>query len=108
MPDDPITEPITPEPLSESLAAYNVVSDIVTGVNVRWNDNKFQAVFILVSMIFMSVAGTTLGFLFGGKETPWFIGTVMGTFAGMVFGVFASGIYLMLYRAFRHIRGQHD
>jgi hypothetical protein len=31
-----------------------------------------------------------------------------GGFTGLVVGFFASGIFLMIYRAVKHIRGQHD
>jgi hypothetical protein len=33
---------------------------------------------------------------------------MFGAFAGLVVGVFSSGIFLMVYRAIRHVRGKHD
>lgn len=35
-----------PQTVSSGQAADNAVSDTVTGVNARWSDNKFQAVFV--------------------------------------------------------------
>jgi len=33
---------------------------------------------------------------------------LIGSFAGLVIGIFGSGIFLMIYRAARHISGKHD
>jgi ABC-type microcin C transport system permease subunit YejE len=38
---------------------------------------------------------------------PWFGGALIGAFAGLIMGVFGSGIYLMVYRALQHLKGDH-
>ena len=89
-------------------AAYNVITDTVTGVNVRWSDNKFQAVFVFASMVLISLLGAVLAALNARWHLPWYGGALIGSFAGLVIGILASGIFLMVYRAARHIKGKHD
>ena len=89
-------------------AAYNVVTDTVTGVNVRWSDNKFQAIFVSASVVLASLTGAVLAALNARWNLPWYGGALIGSFAGLVIGIFASGIFLMFYRAARHIKGKHD
>jgi len=89
-------------------AAYNVVTDTVTGVNVRWSDNKFQAIFVFASIVLASLTGAALAALNTRWNLPWHGGALIGSFAGLVIGIFASGIFLMFYRAARHIKGKHD
>jgi uncharacterized membrane protein YeiB len=36
------------------------------------------------------------------------LGAVVGGFVGLFAGLFGSGIFLMVYRAVRHVRGKHD
>ncbi len=96
------------KPLSSERAAYNVVTDTVTGVNVRWSDNKFQAIFVIVSVLIVSIAGGVGAALIPESDFPWYGGALIGSFAGLVFGIFASGIILMFYRALRHLKGKHD
>lgn len=101
-PDDPS------HPAGSDQAIYNVVVDTVTGVNARWSDNAFQAIFIAVSVAVIAALGALLAFLNPSWNLPWFGGALFGGFAGLLFGVLASGIYLMLYRANRHLKGKHD
>lgn len=89
-------------------ATYNVVADTLTGVNARWSDNLFQAVFILVSMMLAAITGVALAALNVQWGLPWFGGALIGALLGMVLGLFGSGIFLMIYRAVRHMRGKHD
>lgn len=77
--------------------SYNVVTDTVTGLNLRLRDNLLQGACILVCILI----GAGLGSRGGG-------GAFVGGFLGMIVGVFASGIFLMIYRAIRHLRGRHD
>ncbi|QDT63030.1 hypothetical protein [Calycomorphotria hydatis] len=86
------------EKVSSAQASYNIVSDTVTGVNVRFSDNLFQAIFIVVSIFICSGVGILIG------AGP---GALLGAFAGLVLGVLASGFLLMIYRAIRHIQGKH-
>jgi hypothetical protein len=94
--------------LTSSRAAYNVVTDTVTGVNVRWSDNKFQAVFVVISIIVAASLGALLAAINTQWNLPWYGGALIGSFAGLVIGILASGIFLMFYRAARHLKGKHD
>ena len=96
------------ENISAGHAVYNVVSDTVTGLNVRKSDNRFQAMFILAAALVLAAVGAILAALNGDWELPWFGGALIGGFAGLVIGFFASGIFLMVYRAVRHLQGKHD
>ena len=97
-----------PEGISSGQAAYNVVSDTVIGLNVRKSDNKFQAIFILIAVLLLAAVGTLLALLNSDWGLPWYGGAMIGAFAGLVIGVFASGIFLMFYRAIRHLNGEHE
>lgn len=96
------------EDVSAGKAAYNVVADTVTGVNVRKSDNLFQALFILAAIVVSAGVGAGLAAVYGGQDLPWFAGALIGAFAGLVVGFFASGIFLMIYRAVRHMKGKHE
>jgi hypothetical protein len=79
---------------------YNIVSDIGTGVNVRWRDNLFQLATIGVSLF--------LGILIGVLVVQdRILGAVVGGFLGVLVGLFGSGIFLMIYRFVRHLLGDH-
>lgn len=97
-----------PQEISPGHAAYNIVSDTVTGVNVRARDNLFQAAFIGVTMFLLAAVGAILAWLKSQWGLPWFAGALIGAFAGLVIGFFASGIFLMIYRFARHIQGRHQ
>ena len=94
--------------VSSGVAAYNIVSDTVTGVNVRKSDNKFQAIFITVTVAILASVGAILVILNTDWKIPWYGGAMIGTLAGLIIGVILSGIYLMVYRAWRHLRGHHE
>jgi hypothetical protein len=81
--------------------AYNVVSDTVSGVNVRMRDNLLQAAIIF----FCLVLGVGIGFLSVRDRAT---GAVLGGFIGLLVGLFGSGIFLMIFRAIQHARGRHD
>ena len=93
------------------LDGYNIVSDTVTGVNFRKSDNMFQLKVITVCVLIGVPLGALAGALFSDSETRMIAarggGLGMG-FAGVVLGLFGSGIYLMVYRAVRHFKGKHD
>jgi len=55
-PESPFTPPEQTTP-SDAKKAYNVVTDTVTGVNLRWSDNKFQAVFVAGSVVVLAPLG---------------------------------------------------
>jgi hypothetical protein len=94
--------------ISPEHAAYNVVADTVVGLNVRKSDNKFQAIFIVVSILLSAAVGAVVVALNGQWEMPWYAGALAGAFAGLVIGFFASGIVLMVFRAVRHMQGKHE
>ena len=94
--------------ISPGHAAYNVVSDTVTGLNVRKSDNIFQAIYILVGIVLLAAVGAVLAALNSDWDLPWYGGALIGAFAGLVIGFFTSGIFLMIYRAARHMKGKHD
>ncbi len=102
------SETSQPVNISSTHAAYNIVSDTVVGLNVRRSDNKFQAIFILVAMLVSASVGAGLAVFNSGGKLPWYGGALIGAFAGLVIGVFASGIVLMIYRAVRHMQGKHE
>jgi hypothetical protein len=89
-------------------STYNVVTDLVTGVNVRGSDNKFQAIFIGLSVLPLALIASINVALNPSWNMPWYGGAMLGAVAGLIFGLFASGIVLMIYRAMRHLRGKHD
>ena len=81
--------------------AYNIASDTVTGVNVRMKDNLLQGIIIAACL----VLGAAIGAVAVRERIP---GALVGGFAGLLVGLFGSGIFLMIFRAVRHIRGRHD
>jgi hypothetical protein len=87
------------EPAAEP-NAYNVVSDTVTGANLRVKDNVYQALAIVISL----VLGVAIGAL---ATTDRITGAALGGFAGLLVGLFGSGFFLMVYRAIQHARGRH-
>ncbi|RCS41361.1 hypothetical protein DTL42_22640 [Bremerella cremea] len=93
---------------SELKEAYNLVSDTVVGVNVRKSDNVFQMKFTFVATLIVAIMGAVATGANPSWQLPWYGGALIGGFAGMVLGVFASGIFLMIYRVIRHVHGHHD
>lgn len=94
-PEDTPKQPLT------GRQTYNLIADTVTGANVRWKDNLYQGLAIVVCLI--------LGILIGlvAAEDRAF-GASVGGFVGLLAGLFGSGIFLMIFRAIRHKQGRHD
>lgn len=80
---------------------YNVVTDTVIGPNLRVRDNVIQGVSILVCLVIGAIVGALL-------IEEWLPGALVGGFGGLLIGLFGSGIFLMIYRGLRHMRGRHD
>jgi hypothetical protein len=101
----PTVEYQRPLPPGQSLSGsqtYNLVSDTVTGVNVRWKDNVYQ---LLAGAIVSVVAALCVA---GAKSLPFAPAIIIGIIGGFVLGVFGWGIFLAIYRGLRHARGKHD
>lgn len=114
--DNPSASPVvpaegTPSNSTTGREAYNIVSDTVVGMNVRKSDNLFQLKVILVCVLTGVPLGAIAGALLSDSNDR-LVGAVGGGlglgFAGVVLGLFGSGIYLMIYRAVRHLKGKHD
>jgi hypothetical protein len=80
---------------------YNLVTDVVAGPNIRLRDNLIQGLAVLIALLL----GVVLGLLVAHDPL---MGALVGALLGMVIGLFLSGIYLMIYRAVKHMKGQHD
>jgi hypothetical protein len=98
---DPKPPEDTPKQPLTSRQTYNLVTDTVSGPNVRLKDNLYQGLAILVCLIL----GSLIGLLVATDRLP---GALLGGFAGLLVGLIGSGIFLMVYRAIRHARGRHD
>ncbi len=103
-PDDPQRETGSPLPRTPSSVPpeAKVVFDVVAGPNLRWRDNLFQAVAILISI----PIGVGLGWFLMPSDAG--MAMVLGGFGGLLVGLFGSGIFLMVWRAIAHLRGRHD
>ena len=80
---------------------YKVVSDTVTGANIRLKDNLYQGLAILICLLL----GALIGFL---TQKDRLSGALIGGIIGLLVGLFGSGIFLGIFRAFRHAMGRHD
>ena len=87
---------------------YNIVTDTVVGPNVRVRDNLMQAGITAGGLIAGMPAGWLYARLNGWDEGDQIGCAIVGGFLGLVVGLFSSGIFLMVYRAVRHVRGKHD
>jgi hypothetical protein len=94
-PDDISTQPMT------GRQAYNLVTDIIGGPNVRLRDNLYQGLAILVCLLL----GAGVGSL---AMAARLMGALLGGFIGLLAGLLGSGIFLMIYRAVKHAQGSHD
>ena len=114
--DNPSVPPVVtahgiPDNSATGREAYNIVSDTVVGLNVRKSDNLFQLKVILVCVFLGVPLGGIAGAMLSDSSNR-VLGAVAGGvglgIAGVVLGLFGSGIYLMIYRAIRHAKGKHD
>ena len=124
MPSNPVNPPSTPNPISEPPVypkeptknttsvreTYHIVSDTVVGMNIRKSDNLFQLKVILVCCFSGCLIGAIVGAILSDSNhrLSGVIGGGIGLgFVGVILGLFGSGIYLMIYRAVRHWKGEH-
>jgi hypothetical protein len=99
------TPPPLPPKIITDRQVYNLVSDTGVGVNIRREDNLYQALAIFVCTAIGAVIGC---FIDLGGGSPWWAGAIVVGIGGLVVGFFASGIFLMVYLAIKHLRGEHD
>lgn len=92
---DPRKNP-PPPPVPAKSRDDRRTSDTVTGINLRWKDNLFQAIFIYVFMMLGGAIGAAFNWFAYG--TAVFFGLGVGVIAGLLLGTFLSGFALMLYR----------
>jgi len=88
----------TPAPPNDEPSAYNVVTDVAAGPNLRLKDNLFQAIFILVSIAIAAGAGAFIARADPGPA----VGAILGGILGLIGGTLLSGGFLMIYRLFKH------
>jgi hypothetical protein len=81
---------------------YNMVTDLGSGVNIRWSDNLLQLAAAAVGLLVGALLGALL---VRGHRLEGAIGVGI---VGAIVAVFGTGIYLMIYRFIRHLRGRHD
>lgn len=90
---------------------YNIVSDTLGGVNVRMSDNVFQLIVILICVLILGPLGAIAGAVYSPPDERLIsaVGGGLGmACVAVVVGLFGSGVYLMIYRAIRHIKGKHN
>ena len=92
-------DPKTPDSQRQ---AYNVVTDLVAGPNVRFKDNLYQGLAVLAGI----ALGAGIGAMVSSESRA--AGAIVGGILGMVAGLLLSGIFLMIFRAVMHARGKHD
>jgi hypothetical protein len=80
---------------------YNLVTDTVTGVNLRLADNLIQGLAVFAGC----VCGAGIGALVAEERVA---GALIGGLIGVIVGLFTSGIGLMIYRGLKHLKGRHD
>ena len=95
------TPPDLPKQPLNPREQYNLVTDTVAGPNVRLKDNVYQGLAILLCLMAGAGVGAWL------MEDP-LTGLAAGGLVGLVAGLLGSGIFLMIYRAVKHARGQHE
>lgn len=80
---------------------FNIVTDTVTGPNLRWKDNLYQGLIVLGCI----PIGAGIGALLTSERGP---GAVLGAIIGPVVGLLLSGLIIGILRTRRHLRGKHD
>lgn len=95
-----VAMPVHDDAISPGREAYNIVSDIGVGLNVRRRDNLFQLAAIGVSLFLGLVIGAFV-------VQDHVLGALVGGFIGVLVGLLGSGTFLMVYRFIRHLLGDH-
>ena len=79
-----------------------IVFDTILGPNLRWKDNLYQGLVVLLG----ASTGALIGFYALPDEPE--LGAILGGIVGVLAAVFGSGLFLMVYRALMHMKGNHD
>lgn len=99
----PVVRYATPNTPSPSNGRDKLIADTVIGPNLRWKDNLIQAVVIAACTVAGPIIAMQIPLL--ARSGMAVLGGLMG---GLLLGLFGSGIFLMIYRGVRHMRGKHD
>ena len=94
--------PPGPDDGTSGRVADDLFTDLVTGPNVRANDNLCQA----IAVFLCAAVGIVLGAALMDQERR--AGVVLGALGGSLFGLFAGGLALMIYRTARQYRSFTD
>jgi hypothetical protein len=77
-------------------SSYDTIADVVGGVpNLRGKDNAFQGLFAAGGVLLGAAAGI-IAVLVAVKDVAWWVGAAVGGVAGLILGVFISGLVLMI------------
>ena len=89
---------------------YHIISDTVTGINIRKTDNFIQLK-IVTFIVFIFELGAFIwkyyhANFFGFEDN---LGTSMiSLILGLLAGGFISGTYIAFYRFIQHLKGNHN
>ena len=84
---------------------YNAVTDTVTGANVRLFDNLLQAGGAIVGLGLGVGGGALVAWQF---SLEYLYACLIGAVVGLIAGVFVIGLFLMIFRAIKHAKGDHE
>ena len=90
--------------------SLNVVTDTVVGPNLRVKDNLYQAIAIGISVLLCAGVGALIAVRVSPDNGRMAAlgGAIAGGIVGLIVGTLGSGMFLMIYRFVRHVRGRHD
>lgn len=99
---NPPTTPQNPQGPSDDLESYHKIAETVGGVpSLRGKDYVIQGSAAGVGLIIGGGVGLALA---PSNKWPLELAAGLGAFGGLVAGVFASGIYLMIMGWIRHAK----
>ena len=85
----PPTQPVAPDAFEQ----VNQVADTLIGPNLRVKDNLMQLIACVAGAVLGGLSCTTAALIVGGDVFKF---ALTGTIGGLVIGLFASGIALMV------------
>ena len=90
---------------------YNVVTDTIIGINMRWSDNAVQGAIVAV---FAALGAASGAFFIPGSDPALSEavtareGAIIGLVIGVILGGFVSGGLIGIFRFVKHLKGQHE